>query len=605
MMACAIILYIVATRPVEELQKENAFFQEAAQAADILQGEAGKLAVMPIISQYDAFKKAVEKYQAAIGRVRELKALPTINDAMKEAVESVGKLEDMTQTTFKKINKSSEDLIKDLQPLNLTQQEVAVQSIIPRSYDQSYDEMARNAAQFHVSVLFRELRRGNDVLITTSDLIREKESIVAAEIEKIKARSSLIVAIIIVAIFIFVTIVTIMMATDIARAVVFLRENVEVMSTGDLTRRFASPRKDELGTLASDLDHLIGSFNRSIGQIQAASDQNRSLRDEVLQAATEAGNAAVEIDANSESIKSRMQQMDDMIGKAERGTSNAVRFIESFNGRIGAQNHHISQTVAAVTQMVASIESIDRITERDRQAAVDLVNESEQSKDVLETAFGKVAEITESVSAIQAMAEVIAGIASQTNILAMNAAIEAAHAGEFGKGFAVVADEIGKLAAASALNSDEIARTITAIVSKIDEASASRETATKTFNSISDRIRSVSDSIAEIYGNVNEMQSGSTQILTAMENMRGASDQITNESVKVEQTAREIGDTMGRLGHISHEVTSNIEEITVGIKMIAQNVRNVSGHAERMSEIGGDLDTAVAAFTTINDQTVS
>lgn len=604
MMACAIILFIVASRPIEVLQAENEAFKEAALAAEVLQGEASKLATMPLISQAEAFKLATEAYRVAIDRVRSLKALPAINDAMREAVESVGKLEDMTQDSFKKIIKSSEDLIKDLQRLDLTQQEVAIQTIITRSYDQSYDEMARNAAQFHVSVLFRELRKGNDVLVTTSDLIKEKETLVADEIASIKARSSVLTGAIIVGIFILVTILSALLARDIALSILSLRKNVELMSTGDLTLRFAMRRRDELGKLGGDLDQLMESFNRSIAQIQTASERNRALREEVLGAATEAGNAAVQIEANSDSIRGRMQKMDGMIGIAEKGTLDAVSFIENFNDRIGAQNQHVSETVSAVTEMLASIESIDRITERDREAATELVSQSEESKEVLDLAFEKVAEITESVSAIQEMAEVIASIASQTNILAMNAAIEAAHAGEFGKGFAVVADEIGKLAAASALNSEEIARTITAIVDKIDEANASRLTATQTYNNISERIRSVSDSITEIYGNVNEMQAGSKQILSAMENMRGDSVRIAEESVRIEQTARGIGDTMGELGHISHEVTSNIEEITVGIRMITTNVRDVGGHAERMATIGGDLDTAVATFKTVQDQNV-
>jgi methyl-accepting chemotaxis protein len=598
MMACAIAIYIFAAKPIERIQKENVYFQEAAQAADILQAEASKLATLPLIAQFEAFKKAMAVYQDSIKRLSTLQTLASINGVMKDAVDSAGKLEGMTQEPFKKIVKVTEELIASFEPLQLTQNDVTLAAVISRGYNTDLDEMVRNAAQYRVSVLFFELRKGTDALIMTSSIIKEKQGLVATEIQHIKTRSSTIVTIIILVIFVLVTIASILLATDIAKAVLALCGNVEVMSTGNLTQRFATTRKDEIGRLSADLDLLMESFNRSIGQIQTASRANKNLRDDVLQAATEAGNAAVEIEANSASIRDRMRQMDGMIAVAEKGTTDAVQSIESFNGRLAEQNRHIADTVAAVTEMLASIESIDRITGRDRQAAEELVTESETSKEVIEGAFEKVAEITESVSAIQEMAEVIAGIASQTNILAMNAAIEAAHAGEAGKGFAVVADEIGKLAAASALNSDEIAKTITAIVTKIDEAGASRETASRTFGVISERIRSVSDSIAEIYGNVNEMQAGSKQILLAMENMRGSSGQITDESVKIEQTARDIGLTMDDLGHISHEVTSNIEEIAVGIGMITSNVRNVSGHAEKMAEIGGGLDTAIAAFTT-------
>jgi methyl-accepting chemotaxis protein len=287
-----------------------------------------------------------------------------------------------------------------------------------------------------------------------------------------------------------------------------------------------------------------------------------------------------------------------MLEGAVKEIGGMVASINGFHERLGVQNHHVSETVAAVTEMLASIENIDRITERDRQSAEELVSESEQSKEIFENAFEKVAEITDSVSAIQEMAAVIAGIANQTNILAMNAAIEAAHAGEFGKGFAVVADEIGKLATASALSSDEIAHTISAIVVKMNEADSTRETTTQAFNTISEKIHEVSESIAEIYSNVNEMQSGSKQILNAMESLRSTSTQITEESAQIEKTTQVIGSTMGDLGRISHEVTSNIAEITTGIQLISQSMRNVSDHTEQMGEIGSGLDTAIAIFKT-------
>jgi methyl-accepting chemotaxis protein len=196
------------------------------------------------------------------------------------------------------------------------------------------------------------------------------------------------------------------------------------------------------------------------------------------------------------------------------------------------------------------------------------------------------------------MAEVIAGVAAQTNILAMNAAIEAAHAGEYGKGFAVVADEIAKLAAASAESSQEIGATIAVIVAKMGEANSTRQATVEAFNGISDHIRVVSDSIGEIYGNVNEMHAGSKQILSAMEDLSSSPSEIIGESARIEETTKSLGGSMDDLGRISHEVTSSIGEITIGIRMISSSVQNVTEHSERLGTLGQDLDAAVAAFRT-------
>jgi methyl-accepting chemotaxis protein len=596
MMVVALVLYILAAQPIETLQKENARFQEAALASDVLLAETNKLATMPIEEQFAVYQKAMQDYRDSLARVKELKLLPTIDPEMKSAVESVGKLGELTDESFEKTQGSVKDLFEDRAALVGSQTGITIELLTSKSYDSAAKEQTRNLTHFHLANFFNNLRQANDVLNITSALIREKQELVNTTIAGYRTRSYSIVMGLIVAIMLVVTAVSLLISSGIAKALVSLRGSVEVIGTGDLTKRIGMTRNDEIGKLGTDLDGLIDTFNRSIRQIQTASGQNSALRDEVIEASTEAGNAAVEIEANSGSIGDQMRQMDRMIGLAGKSTTDAADSIGTFNARIVEQNRNVADTVAAVTEMMASIGSIGEITRRDREAAEKLVTESERVRGALESVFGKIGDIAASVNAIQEMAEVIAAIASQTNILSMNAAIEAAHAGDAGKGFAVVADEIGKLAEASAVNSDEIAKSITDIVSKIGEANGSRETAAQTFGVISESIRSVSDSIAEISGNMNEMQAGGTQILSSMEEMRSSSEQITGESAKIRQNADEIGKTMGDLGRVSREVTSNIGEISTGIAMITANVRSVAGQAEKMAEVGGKLDEAVAAF---------
>ena len=598
MMVLAMVMYFVILAPIDQFQKENIYFQAAARNAQNLQVELNKLASTGLDTQSVDYEKALKDYGIAIDDMSKVVLLPTLNEEMKAAVESVSKLRDLSVSSLGSISTGVNDLKDDIQSIKSIVQDIDISTILVKANEPDVERNAATITKFHVNTLINNLRIANSALNMMVKVIVEKDKIVADEILLIKNQSTLVAIVIILVVVVLVLIISILISTSIARSIRQLSDNVEVVSTGDLTHRFALVRRDEVGRLGKDLDQLLDNLNHSLSKIQSASNQNKIMRQDLIRIVSEASSSAVEIQANSDSIKVQMVRMDSMIENAIGEISSMVKSINGFHERLGVQNHHVSETVAAVTQMLASIENIDRITERDRQAAEELVAESDQSKEIFENAFEKVAEITESVSAIQEMASVIAGIANQTNILAMNAAIEAAHAGEFGKGFAVVADEIGKLATASALSSDEIAHTITDIVVKMNEAGATRETTTNAFNNITKQIRDVSDSIGEIYSNVNEMQSGSKQILGAMESLRSTSSQITEESAQIERTTRTIGNTMGDLGRISHEVTSNISEIAVGIQLITTSVRNVSEHTEQMAEIGNDLDTAVSAFTT-------
>lgn len=217
----------------------------------------------------------------------------------------------------------------------------------------------------------------------------------------------------------------------------------------------------------------------------------------------------MEIDVNSESIRGQLQRIDRMASEDVDAVAGMTQAINSFNARIGMQGSRVSESVAAVTQMIASIENIDRIAANDRKAA--------------------------------------------------------AHAGEYGKGFAVVADEIAKLATASAESSEEIGHTISVIVEKMGEANSTRQATGDAFKGISEHIRVVSDSISEIYGNVNEMHAGSKQILSAMEDLSSSSSEIIGESARIEDTTRSLGGSMGDLGEITigiRMISSSVQNVT-------------------------------------------
>jgi methyl-accepting chemotaxis protein len=599
MMALALIINYVINSPIEKLQAENLFFQKAAQSADELQGEANKLATAGLISQFDVYKKALAAYQGAVADVGKLKRLLSINAKMKDAVTAVARLSSGSEAPFLKITKGVESLLADFTTLGIsTSGDPNLTAITIKAYGKEGTEQVRAVAQFHVSNLMIDMRRANDNLSLTASIIKQKDALVAAEIEKIRSRSAILAGALIVAAFVLSLALALRASSDIARAIGGLGSTVAIMATGDLRKRFGMGRGDEIGSLGRNLDGLLDSLSDSMGRIQSVASRNKEMGESLLATVADSTGSAQEIGANTESIRNQMIKVDEMIQADVGDIGDMVREIDLLHDHIRSQAERVTESASAVTQMLASIESISRIAGKDREAAEGLVAEAERSKEVFALSFEKVAEISESVGVIQDMADVIAGVASQTNILAMNAAIEAAHAGEFGKGFAVVADEIAKLATASAESSREIADTIARIVEKVREADSTKQATVEALDGISSRIGEVSESIGEIYGNVSEMQAGGRQVIDAMEHLKSTSADIMTESASIEKRTKSIGSSMDDLGRISHEVASSIGEIANGLRMITGSVQGISEHSERLGALGQDLDEAIGAFKT-------
>lgn len=596
--AAAVGVYFMILSPIDTIETEHHYFTLAIDAIADLQIQTGRLLTDSFGTQKPIYDKSLAKYYVAIEDIgTKVVLLPKMNQEMADAVETIKKLRGVSQISLQSLADNWKDLELDAKAIFLDIDSTYIMKFFGSMAKRASPE-ALDLALSHVSTLQDTMQNLNAFLSATEQTIHEKESVVAAEIGRVRVQSLRVSLIVVSFIIIMALLLALVMSRSIIRAIQSLVRDIGIMAKGDLTFRFKVASKDEIGQLSQDLNHVLEMFDASLQQIQGAAKINQVIRQEVIQAVDVATSSAVQISANSNSITSQMQQMDQMIESSNADMNRASTVINGFNARIGTQNEHISESVSAVTQMLASIDSIARITETNRNATEILVEESDRGRAVFEESFARVSEIAESIEGIKEMAAVIVSIASQTNILAMNAAIEAAHAGEFGKGFAVVADEIGKLAAASANSSEEITRTIKDIVERFTEAASTKETTIQAFDAISSRIRDVTAAVEEIYRNAAEMRVGSDQVLEATQNLRTASSDITEESNRISDDINHVQITFGQITRVSREVVSNISEISIGLQQISDGIHIVAQFTEQLSDVGITLDNSVAKFKT-------
>jgi len=592
----SVATFFALVSPVDEMQKEASVLERVVIAANQLQTNSNRLMVESLQTGGDNLTTSLKEWEAASATMNEVKLLPTISPKVSTALDIIRDLRKVSGPSLEKLAKSLADLKDDSGRVSYWGDRAEVLTffgeVIPKTPDHKLDTQTRT----DIGNFVRAIAIVNLNLDSIQSTLSEQGAVIASEMADLRVRSTVWAATIVLIFVLLAIVVSMLLSRSISISLAEIGSRVQTMGTGDLRVDFISHRKDETGTLGANLNQLIHSFQGSLGDIKESAASNGLVKDGMVQVVAVAMSSAVEIEANSNAIKARMEQLNTLIEELTTQMKLMEAGVAAFSQKIVKQNLHIGNSVAAVTEVMASIENVTRITQKNREEADELVREADRGSEAFEETSTKVSEIAESVEEIQEMASVIAGIATQTKILSLNAAIEAAHAGDSGRGFAVVADEIGKLAEASATSSDEIGRTIASIILKISEADTTRATTTEAFDRITLRVTSVSQSVVEIHQNIQEMNVGGNQILEAMEQLKTSSESVTFDASGLEQGITNVGGNIVTIDRISSEVVLNIGEITAGLQEISRSVHAAGEQSAKLEAIAGVLETAVNRF---------
>jgi methyl-accepting chemotaxis protein len=246
--------------------------------------------------------------------------------------------------------------------------------------------------------------------------------------------------------------------------------------------------------------------------------------------------------------------------------------------------------------MVANIQSVTRTLLQNEENVNELNAASEAGRLSLQEVSRDIQEIARESAGLLEINLVMQTIASQTNLLSMNAAIEAAHAGEAGKGFAVVADEIRKLAENSGKQSKIISSVLKKIKDAIDVITRSTNAVLDKFQAINDRVRIVSDQESNIRNAMEEQGAGSQQILDAISKLNDLTYKVKQGSTEMLEGSREVIKESQSLERVTQHVSSGMNEMAAGVDQINIAVNTVNDISNTNKEHINILVAEVSKF---------
>ncbi|MDR2941507.1 MAG: methyl-accepting chemotaxis protein [Treponema sp.] len=365
---------------------------------------------------------------------------------------------------------------------------------------------------------------------------------------------------------------------------------------GDLTKKIAVNSKDEVGDLAKYFNETLEKIKKLIITIKKEADGLSNIGNDLASNMTETAAAVNQITANIQSIKGRVINQSASVTQTNATMEQVITNINKLNDHVENQSANISQASSAIEEMVANINSVTKTLVSNASNVKTLEKASEIGRKGIQEVAENIQEIAHESEALLKINSVMKNIASQTNLLSMNAAIEAAHAGIAGKGFAVVADEIRKLAESSGEQSKIIGDTLKTIKDSIDNILISTENVINKFEAIDSGVKTVVEQEDNIRNAMEEQGQGSKQVLEGVVNVNEITRQVKSGSVEMLEGSKEVINESHNLEIVTQEITGGMNEMASGAEQVNIAVNNINEMTNKNRERIRNLMQEVSRF---------
>jgi len=365
-------------------------------------------------------------------------------------------------------------------------------------------------------------------------------------------------------------------------------------SKKDLTRRIHICSVDELGTIAGMVnafcEHMRGGILDIKNEQQELAVEGKHLENNAMTMAS----SIEQISAGSDQVLRRTHDQLESANTSTRAVQRIAGSIKSLEESIESQSESMGEASTAVEQMVGNISSIGSVTEKMTNQFKTVGVAAEEGFRIQKESGERIREIAAQSLDLQEANKIIATIAAQTNLLAMNAAIEAAHAGEAGRGFSVVADEIRKLAENSSIESQKISNKLKQVVQTISQIVRDAEVSVGAFTDVSRRIDETEKLVLEVDNAIQEQKTGAGQVMSALRLM----NEINN---KVKDGSREMSEGNESMVREINALHGSAEEISTAMEQMTAGIRSINTAAKEVSELAASADVSIQKISSISN----
>lgn len=395
-------------------------------------------------------------------------------------------------------------------------------------------------------------------------------------------------------------IISVLFARTITKPVIALRDEFQRLAEADadLTVTLNTSSKDEIGQAAASFNAFVQKLNSLMREVKQAIEKTDLIKLNISSSAEETSTAIEQISANLSSINRQIDNLDAKINESVASINRVSDNTRRVDDRIISQSSMVEESTAAITEMMASLGSVNTVAGNKKESTQALSSVADRGREQITRTAENFKTVVDHIGRVQEMASAINGIAAQTNLLSMNAAIEAAHAGDSGRGFAVVAEEIRKLADSAGKSSQGITQLIKDITSSVTETDRNVASTREAFDSIADEVNDVVMAFTEIEQSVSELNAGGKQILESINQINDITATIRDGSEEISQGNQSMLEGSQEIKNISDAVTTGMAEAASGAGEIVKSMQILVEISQNLSTIVEELQKNFGQFKT-------